>query len=225
MKKKIILILFISCILCGCTSVQSKSIESIVNESVSKNLRVYNTYRKGYKYNLAKGLCSVDSSDFNEVIASRDYKYYLYVDGVSYYNKVIEKYEERKGPYFSMAIVHEDKYGYLEINKLKNKDYFIEIMYNYAKIEVVVKEEDIKEAVAYSMSILKSVTFNNNILKNVLGDETTQAREFDFNIFETASSKNSEYLEAIDADIYQEEDDSVHDSDLIEPRGDNNARK
>ena len=102
MKKKIILILFISCILCGCTSIQSKSIESIVNESVSKNLRVYNTYRKGYKYNLAKGLCSVDSSDFNEVIASRDYKYYLYVDGVSYYNKVIEKYEERKEPYYSI---------------------------------------------------------------------------------------------------------------------------
>ena len=34
------------------------------------------------------------------------------------------------------------------------------------------------------------------------------------------SSKNSEYLEAIDADIYQEENEEVHDSDLIEPRGD-----
>ncbi len=219
MKKKIILILFISCILCGCTSIQKKSIEEIINDSTKKNLRVYNTYRKGYKYNLAKGLYSIDSTDFNEVIASRDYKYYLYVDGVSYYNKVIEKYEARKGPYASMPIVHEDKYGYLEINKLNEKDYFIEIMYNYAKIEVVVEECDIKDAIANAMGILKSVTFNNNILKNVLGDETTQAKEFDFNIFETASSKNSEYLQAIDADIYQEEED-VHDSDLIEPRGD-----
>jgi hypothetical protein len=69
------------------------------------------------------------------------------------------------------------------------------------------------------MHILKSIRFNNSILKNVLGDGTTQAKEFDFDIFETASSKNSEYLEAIDADIYQE-DESVHDSDLIEPRGD-----
>ena len=224
MKKKIILILFISCILCGCTSIQNKPIEDIINDSVSKNLRVYNTYRKGYKYNLSKGLYSVDSTDFNEIIASKNYKYYLYVDGVSYYNKVIEKYEEKKDPYISKAIVHEDKFGYLEINQLANKDYFIEIMYNYAKIEVVVDEKDIKEAIANAMSILKSVSFNNNILKNVLGDETTQAKEFDFNIFETASSKNSEYLEAIDADIYQEDDD-VHDSDLIEPRGDNNARE
>ena len=224
MKKKIILILFISCILCGCSSVQNKSIEDIVSSSVTKNLRVYNTYRKGYKYNLAKGLYPIDSTDFNEVIASRDYKYYLYVDGVSYYNKVIEKYEESEKPYLSMTIVHEDKYGYLEINKLNEEDYFIEIMYNYAKIEVVVKEYDIKETVANAMSILKSISFNNSILKNVLGDETTQAKEFDFNIFETASSKNSEYLEAIDADIYQEENEEVHDSDLIEPRGDNNAR-
>ena len=225
MKKRIILILLISCILCGCTSIQSKSIETIVNDSVSKNLRVYNTYRRGYKYNLAKGLWSIDSTEFNEVIASKNYRYYLYVDGVSYYNKVIEKYEEKESPYFSMAIVHEDKYGYLEINKYGEDNYFIEIMYNYAKIEVVVKEEDIKEVVANSMSILKSVVFNNNVLKNVLGDETTQAKEFDFNIFETASGKNSEYLEAIDADIYQEEDEGVHDSDLIEPRGDNDARK
>jgi len=219
MKKKIILILFISCILCGCTSIQDKTIEQIINDSTSKNLRVVNTYRKGYKYNLAKGLYSVDSTDFNEVIASRDYKYYLYVDGVSYYNKVIEKYEEKKEPYVSMAIVHEDKYGYLEINKLSSDEYFIEIMYNYAKIEVVVRERDIKETVSNSMNILKSIRFNNSILKNVLGDGTTQAKEFDFDIFETASSKNSEYLEAIDADIYQE-DESVHDSDLIESRGD-----
>lgn len=219
MKKKIILILFISCILCGCTSIQNKTIEQIINDSTSKNLRVSNTYRKGYKYNLAKGLYSIDSTDFNEVIVSKNYKYYLYVDGVSYYNKVIEKYEEKKGPYVSMPIVHEDKYGYLEINKLDEDKYFIEIMYNYAKIEVVVAERDIKETVANAINILKSVTFNNNILKNVLGDETTQAKEFDFNIFETASSKDSEYLEAIDADIYRE-DESVHDSDLIEPRGD-----
>ena len=224
MKKKIILILFISCILCGCTSIQNKTIEQIINDSTSKNLRVSNTYRKGYKYNLAKGLYSIDSTDFNEVIVSKKNKYYLYVDGVSYYNKVIEKYEEKKGPYVSMPIVHEDKYGYLEINKLDEDKYFIEIMYNYAKIEVVVAERDIKETVANAINILKSVTFNNNILKNVLGDETTQAKEFDFNIFETASSKNSEYLEAIDADIYQEENEEVHDSDLIEPRGDNNAR-
>ena len=138
MKKKIILILFISCILCGCTAIQDKSIEQIINDTTSKNINVYNTYRKGYKYNLAKGLHSIDSTDFNEVIASRNYKFYLYVDAVSYYNKVIEKYEKKKDPYVSMAIVHEDKYGYLEINKLADNKYFIEIMYNYAKIEVVV---------------------------------------------------------------------------------------
>ena len=32
-----------------------------------------------------------------------------------------------------------------------------------------------------------------------------EAKEFDFNIFETASSDTSEYLEAIDADIYHDD--------------------
>jgi len=92
-------------------------------------------------------------------------------------------------------------------------------MYNYAKIEVIVNEMDINVTVSNAMSILKSVVFNNNILKNILGDEVTQAKEFDFNIFETASTDTSEYLEAIDADIYHDEN-TIHDSDLIEQEGD-----
>ncbi len=219
MKRKILLILLLTFLLVGCKSLQSMDIEEIIKESTSRNLRVYNTFRKGYKYNLPKGLDVVDNSDFNEVIASKDYLYYLYIDGVSFYNKVIEKYQENTTSYKSMAIVHEDKFGYLEINKLKTGKYLVEIMYNYAKIEVIVLEKDLKVTIANAMSILKSVVFNNNILKNILGDEVTQAKEFDFNIFETATSDTSEYLEAIDADIYQD-DNTIHDSDLIEQEGD-----
>ena len=207
--------LFIILVLCGCTSLQKMSIDDIINTILNRNVRVYNTYRKGYKYNLPKGYSVDNNTDFNEEIVSKNYKYYLYVDGISYYNKVIENYKENKKLYKSMAISYHDKYGYLEINKLKSGKYLIEIMYNYAKIEVVVKEEDINSTVAESLSILKSIIFNNSVLKNILGDEVTQAKEFDFNIFETASNKKSEYLEAMDSDIYKE-DGNVHDYDLID---------
>ena len=219
MKRKILFILLLTLLLVGCKPLQTMDLEEIIKESTSKNLRVYNTYRKGYKYNLPKGLSVVDNTDFNEIIAGKDYQYYLYVDGVSFYNKVVETYQENTISYKSLSIVHEDKFGYLEINKLKTGKYLVEIMYNYAKIEVIVNEKDLNVVVANSMNILKSIVFNNNILKNILGDEVTQAKEFDFNIFETASSDTSEYLEAIDADVYKDEN-TIHDSDLIEQEGD-----
>ena len=101
----------------------------------------------------------------------------------------------------------------MEINELDNDKYFIEIMYNYAKIEVIVEYRDINVTVANSLSILSSVSFNDSVLKTLLDEETSQFREFEFNIFET-STTDSEYLQAVEGDIY-EEDDEIHDSDLI----------
>ena len=40
--------------------------------------------------------------------------------------------------------------------------------------------------------------------------------EYDFNIFETITTTDSNYLELVENDIYEEEkEDEVHDSDLI----------
>ena len=213
MKKIFILSLFVCVLLCGCTPVQNLTMDEIINRATNRNLEVYNTYRKGYKYNLPNGLDTIDNSEYNEVIASSKYKYYLYIDAVSYHNRVIEKYEVNNNSYFSKAIDYEDKYGYLEINKLKDGKYLIEIMYNYAKIEVIVNGEDIKVVVANALSILTSVKFNDNILNTLLNEEVSQFKEYEFNIFETSTTTESDYLESIENDIYEEDD--VHDSDLI----------
>ena len=214
MKKKIVLLAFFMCVvLTGCTPLQEMSLDDIIDNGTNRQVSVYNKYRKGYKYNLPKGLGVLDSTEYNEVIASSDYTYYLYVDAVSYYNKIIETYEENDVSFYSKAISFEDKYGYLEINEIDNGKYFIEIMYNYAKIEVIVEYRDINVTVANSLSILSSVSFNDSVLKTLLDEETSQFREFEFNIFET-STTDSEYLQAVEGDIY-EEDDEIHDSDLI----------
>ena len=139
-------------LLCGCKSVQKKEIMEIIDYANSKKVNVYNTYRKGYKYNLPKGLGVLDSTDYNEEIISGNYKYYLYIDAVSYYNKIIETYEVKRNAYYSKPIAFEDKYGYIEINELKDGKYLIEIMYNYAKIEVIVKKADIKVCFAIAIS-------------------------------------------------------------------------
>ena len=214
MKKIFILSIFACLFLCGCTTLKDMSIEEVVDNGTHRTVEVYNKYRQGYKYNLPKGLSIVDNSEYNEVIVSNKYKYFLYIDAVSYHNKIIEKYEENDKSHISMAIDYEDKFGYLEINNVKDNEYLVEIMYNYAKIEVIVNGEDIKVVVANALSILTSVKFNDNILNTLLNEEVSQFKEYEFNIFETSTTTESDYLESIENDIYEEEDD-VHDSDLI----------
>ena len=215
MKKKFILLsLFVCILMTGCTPVQKMSLGDIINKETNRTVEVYNKYRKGYKYNLPIGLDVYDNSDYNEVLMDSNYVYYLYVDAVSYYNKVIEKYEVSDKAYISMPINYYDKYGYLEITEKENGKYFIEIMYNYAKIEVVIKKRDINVVVANSLSVLASIHFNNDILKSLLGDEISQFSEFDFNIFETTTTTvDSEYLQAMDDYVYEGND--IHDTDLI----------
>ena len=212
MKKKLVLTLLLCIILCGCTPVQDMTIEEVIDNGTNRKVSVYNKYRKGYKYNVPKGLDVVISTEYNEIIYSSDYVYYLYIDAVSYYNKVIEKYEANNISYVSIPISYEDKYGYLEINEMKNGKYLVEIMYNYAKMEVIIKKNDINVVVANAMSVLASIDFNDSVLKNLLDEETSQFKEYEFNIFETATTE-SEYLQAVEDDVYEE--DEVHDSDLI----------
>ena len=213
MKKIVILFLFLILFLCGCTTLQEQSLEEIIQDATESNLKIFNKYRKGYKYNLPEGLSVLSNYDYNEILSGGEYTYYLYIDGVSYYNKVIETYHIQEESFASMPINFEEKYGYLEINELKSGKYFIEIMYNYAKIEVIRDTSDITRSLSNAIMLLSSIEFNDNILKTLLDEDTAQFKEFEFNIFETATSESG-YLQAIEADIYKE-DDGVHDSDLI----------
>ncbi len=215
MKKKFILLSLFACVLLtGCTTLQDKTLQEVIDLGTNRTVSVYNKYRKGYKYNVPKGLDVSNNTEYNEVLMSSDYMYYLYIDAVSYYNKVIDTYEVSDKAYISMPISYEDKYGYLEVNELDNGKYFIEIMYNYAKIEVIVKEKDIKLVVSNSLSVLASVKFNDDVLKTLLDEETSQFKESQFNIFETTTTE-SDYLQAVEDNVYKEDDDEVHDSDLI----------
>ena len=114
----------------------------------------------------------------------------------------------------SMQISFEDKYGYLEINKLEDGNYFIEIMYNYAKIEVIVRENDAKVVVANAISILASIDFNNDVLKTLLDEEVSQFSEFEVDIFETVTSTDSQYLGTVEEKDENEEKE-IHDTDYI----------
>ncbi len=211
--KKFLVVLIAILILSGCSNIQSKDYDTLINEAASSKYDIVNTYRTGYKYYAPGNMDISNILDYNETLEDSSHKYYFYVDVVSYYNRVIENYEVNPEAYYSKVINYQDKYGYIEINKWKNGKYLLEIMYNYAKIEVIVEESFLKEAVSYAMVILASVKYNNNVLENIVGENVLTSKEIEFNIFETKKSE-SNFLKVSEEDIY-EDNDTVKDPDLV----------
>ena len=87
MRKKLILILAMLCLTTGCVCVQTASIEEIVDEILTSKVSVYNHNNEGFKYYLPSGMNVESKDEFNEIIKSDGYTYYLYVDLVRFYNE------------------------------------------------------------------------------------------------------------------------------------------
>lgn len=191
--KKLLLLLVASLLLVGCTEIKDLSVDKIINEVISSKTKLSNQYRIGYKYYVPRGLRVDDNKEYNEKLSNSNYKYYLYIDAVSYYNKITSDFKENANAYYSKAINYQNKTGYLEI-KTYNEEYLIEMMYNYAKIEVIVYESDIKEAVLNSITILSSIQYNDKIINNLMGDNILEFSEVEVNIFETKKT-DSKYIE------------------------------
>lgn len=209
--KKIILIIIILVLTAGCTNINKLSYDDIVNNITTMSTKD-NIYRTGYSYYLPRGMKVADSTLYNEVIEDANSKYYLYVDVVSFYKKITKEYEINNNAIYSSKINYNDKFGYVEVNLLKNNKYLVEIMYNYAKIEVIVDKSKCKEAMLSIINILKSVEYNDSIIANLMGDDILNFNEEEFNIFNTKGSE-SNYL-TVDND-YKEEEEKIFDPDLI----------
>lgn len=211
--KRILCLFATILLLCGCSKISDKNYDELINSVVASNYKMENTYRTGYKYYTPTNMDILSTLDYNETLADDTYKYYFYVDVVSYYNRVIETYNVDSKAVYSKSINYEDKYGYIEINKWKNGKYLLEIMYNYAKIEVIVDEENIKSAITNAMVVLSSVKYNNNILESIVGENVLATKEIEFNIFETKKNE-SNFLKVSEEDVYEGKD-VQDDPDLV----------
>ena len=209
--KKIILIIIILVSTAGCADIRKQSYDDIIN-NIATRANKDNVYRTGYSYYLPRGMQVADSTLYNEAITDARYKYYLYVDIVSYYKKVTKDYSVNDNALVSKKLDYDGKFGYVEVNLLKNDKYLVEIMYNYAKIEVIVDKSNLNEAMLSIINILKSVEYNDSIIANLMGDDILNFNEEEFNIFNTKGSE-SNYL-TVDND-YKEEEEKIFDPDLI----------
>lgn len=198
MKKKIILFLIIAFLTFGCTNVKKMSKDSVLNEIANKAGK-QNEFNSAFKFYLPNGMKIVKYDSYNEVLSSEKYIYYLYVDIINYYEKNIYEYVPCSECLYSKKIDYDNKNGYVNIILQKNNKYLIEIMYNYAKIEVMVDYDDINLALLNSVSILRDLEYNDMIIESLVSNKSKNFTEETYNIFKK-DNKDSNYLDKVTSD-------------------------
>lgn len=216
LRKKLVLILTII-FMTGCTivDINTNSYMNNINTILSRNSKYTNKNAIGFQYYLPNGVIVTEVNDYNQRLMSKGDIYYLYADVVSYYHKINYKYKKNKSAYLSEYISYKGKYGYVEVNE-DNGNYFVEMMFNYAKIESYVSKSNLKEALSNMTLILSSVKYNDDIVENLLGEEKYNLSENEtYNIFKTKKTSNDNFLKYADEyDTYEGNDAT----DLIEKK-------
>lgn len=216
--KKLVILLSLTCLLttgCSIKKLDNKNIDNIVN-TVLKSNRSQNAVFNGYSYYKSRGLKFLEKEDYNAILSDGyNNKYYLYVDVVSYYHRNSNTYKESEDSYYSKKIEGK-KNGYLEINKTDSNKYFVEMVYNYSKIEVLSSKEHLNDTIVNVCTLLASVKYNDKILGTIIGDNVLNYEEESFNIFTTRKS-DSNYLDYVEKyDSIYNSDNNVKDEDHID---------
>ena len=190
--KKLLVILIGIIFLTGCTNILDYSCDDLAL-MLGKNVKNSNVYRNGYSFYVPNGLKITDASFNYAIIASSKYNYYVYFDLIAYSENKELVYEINPNIYYSKKINNNNILGYIEIKLLENNQYLIEIMYNYAKIEVMVDESQINKALINSINILNSIKYDKTVIDNLLKDDNLDFTEETFNMFKKVK-KNTNIL-------------------------------
>lgn len=214
--KKIIVLLSMVVLLSGCSMVRidDQNIDAIISTVLKEENKLYNTVFEGYKYYLPKGIQLIEKTDYNAQLLYQNQTYYLYVDAIGYYHKAKEEYEVPSGVYYAKPLNYNGKTGYVEINKVEDR-YFVEIMYNYAKMEAYVDEDQVTDTVINMCYILSSVKFNDQVLSTLVGENVLDYEEENFSILKPKRETGSflDYIE--EYDVYYDKAGEMPDEDEI----------
>lgn len=213
--KKLLLLISIVIFTTACTNLNKLDYKENINDTIkiNQNNKMYNHIGNGYKYYLPKYMSVKNSINYNETINSNDYTYYLYLDIVSYYNKKNINYKEEQD-YINYKFSNNGIDGYLKVLEETDK-YLVEIIYNYAKIEVKVEKHDLNEAINNSIIILSTIKYDDDVINNVIGENKTNNKEETLNLFDT-TKKDENFLDVVEEyDMYEEDESDIPDYDVI----------
>lgn len=195
MRKNLIPLLMIL-LITGCSKIDSNSTDyiNLVNNVLSYNEKEVNTNSNGYKYYKPIGVTTLYDGELNKEFKVDNTSILLYVDIISYYYKNSLNFENsslKSSYYFSSFDV-----GYIYIDKLE-EDYYLEIVYNYAKIEAYVEEDDLVDIINYSTIILNSIVYNDTLISNMVENGISFGGEITYEIDKPSDSNSrfNEYLQ------------------------------
>ncbi len=213
MRKKVFLLILIIIVCAGCTNIKKYSYDDILNKLVEKPLNA-NTYQKGYRYYIPRGLSLKDSGSNYAIIESNDGYYYLYFDLINMVNNKEISWQNSDNNIYSRNINYDNKTGFANIVLVENNQYLIEIMYNYAKIEVMVDDESINRALINSITILNSIKYDEKVVEKLINDNSLVVKEEVFDIFKKVKG-SSDYLDYIEGNSDDTTTEEIKDTDYI----------
>ena len=114
----------------------------------------------------------------------------FFTDVVSYYYKSDYQIKRDIDDYKYYRFEHDDKIGYLKIRK-NNENFFVELCYNYAIIEVEVEESELRYAVSRAITILNSIKYNDLVIENYINDNDLKSNETIYKIPEPKEKDDS----------------------------------
>ena len=205
MKRLLVLVLTLVC-LTGCVAIQDVDLDTIIKETMeSKYNNLYNHVGRGYKYYLPQTLKSKTTDNLNEIIRSKKCDYYLYVDLISYHNKVEFERNENNTYYFSKRIEKDGKKGIINIISNADDKFLVRVEFNYAFVEVITDKEDLNKTVANAIIIVTSMNYQDDVIEKLLEEGSLSSIEETVNIFDTDKDVNALVVE----DDYQDEDEAT----------------
>ena len=212
--KKIIFLLAFLLLFTGCTvkSINNEDIDSIIDSAIEEKNNDYLETFNGYELKIPQGMKIVGKSDYNLKLLYDGDNYYLYIDIISKYHKKKINYKENSSSYLSKKIEYNGNSGYIEINKTDDDRYIIKAEYNYAKIETIVSEGNLKIAAYNIVKVLSSIEYNDLIIETMIGENALSYEEEEFNFFDSTREEGyfMDYVEE-----YNEYESNVKDEDVI----------
>lgn len=201
MRKFILIILLFILFITGCSieKIDDKSINGIINTVLYSQNKRSNRNFEGYNLYIPQGVSILNKDDYNIKFKDSSVYYYLYVDTIAYHyktNNIIELDDEH---YFTKMLLKDNTIGYVDITE--NEDnYFVVVMYNYAKIESYVPKDELKSKFIVISNILSSIKYNEKIIDTYVGSNKKVIQEEKFNIFSSRKEKDSflDYVEEYD---------------------------
>ena len=217
--KKIFVLLALVFLITGCSvkELPMDNLEKVIDVVLTSNDKLRNQYFEGYQYYMPGGVSLIDKYDYNIILLHKQTKMYLYVDVISYHHKVEKEYEVNNEIYFSKLLEHGKKKGVINIIEEDN-DYYVEIEYNYGKIEAHTNKENLTTVVMNSLYILKTLDFNDVVIDSLIGENKIEYKEEKFNL--KVSESEEEYLGVGNSNDDSEFDNILIDEDTIELEND-----